>query len=79
MITVYTTPACGYCHRLKSRLNAEAIPFTEVSIEHDPDSAALVEKINNGNQVVPTVVFADGTAMTNPGIPKIKQHLARTA
>nr|WP_237519888.1 hypothetical protein [Streptomyces sp. HUCO-GS316] len=33
----------------------------------------------NGNQVVPTVVFADGTAMTNPGVLQVKEHLAKTA
>ncbi|GAA1431264.1 hypothetical protein GCM10009601_50080 [Streptomyces thermospinosisporus] len=79
MVTVYSTPWCGYCDRLKKQLDRENIPYTEVNIEQDAKAAALVEKVNNGNQVVPTVVFADGTAMTNPGVLQVKQHLAKTA
>ncbi|MGW0823144.1 mycoredoxin [Streptomyces sp. NPDC002845] len=79
MVTVYSTTVCGYCDRLKKQLDRENIPYTEIDIEQDAEAAALVEKVNNGNQVVPTVVFADGTAMTNPGVLQVKQHLAGTA
>jgi len=37
--------------------------------------SALVERVNNGNQTVPTLVFTDGTSMTNPSLAKIKEHL----
>ena len=37
--------------------------------------AELVEKANNGNQTVPTVIFSDGTAMTNPSLASIREHL----
>jgi mycoredoxin len=60
--TMYSTPWCGYCHRLKGQLKRAGIEFTEVDIEQVPDAAKLVEKINGGNQTVPTVVFPDGTA-----------------
>lgn len=78
MLTVYTTTSCGYCRRLKTQLDSEGILYTEVDIEQDGDAAELVMEVNNGNQVVPTVVFADGTAMTNPGVLQVKQHLSRT-
>jgi mycoredoxin len=32
-------------------------------------------KVNGGNQTVPTVEFADGTAMTNPSIADVKAKL----
>ena len=73
--TMYSTKWCGYCKRLKSDLQRAGIEFTEVDIEHDAESAALVEKTNNGNQTVPTLIFTDGTSMTNPSLAKIKEHL----
>lgn len=73
--TMYSTPWCGYCHRLKRQLDRAGIPFNEVDIEQDPQAAVLVENVNGGNQTVPTVVFADGTALTNPSLAEIQQQL----
>jgi mycoredoxin len=77
--TMYSTPWCGYCHRLKGQLAREGIEFTEVDIEQQPEAAALVEQANNGNQTVPTLVFADGSALTNPSVAQVKEKLALVA
>ena len=77
--TMYTTPWCGYCQRLKGQLGREGITFEEVDIEKHPDAAKIVEKANNGNQTVPTLVFADGSAHTNPSIAQVKEKLAALA
>ena len=53
------------------------VTFEEIDIELDPEAAALVESVNGGNQTVPTVVFDDGSALTNPSIGQVKEHLAR--
>jgi mycoredoxin len=74
--TMYSTPWCGYCHRLKGQLQRAGIEFAEVDIEQQPEAAKVVEKINNGNQTVPTVVFPDGTAMTNPSLAQVAEKLA---
>ncbi|GAA3772889.1 hypothetical protein GCM10022206_09380 [Streptomyces chiangmaiensis] len=79
VITVYSTPWCGYCDRLKKQLDRENIPYTDVDIEQDATAAKFVESVNGGNQVVPTVVFPDGTAMTNPGVLQVKLCLASSA
>ena len=42
-------------------------------------AAAIVEKANNGNQTVPTLVFADGSAQTNPSLAQVKEKLAALA
>ena len=72
---MYSTQWCGYCKRLKSMLNADGITFTEIDLEQSPDAVAIVERVNNGNQTVPTLIFSDGTSMTNPSLAKIKEHL----
>jgi mycoredoxin len=75
-VTMYSTPWCGYCRRLKSQMEREGIAYTEVDIERDPSAADYVMKVNGGNQTVPTVVFPDGTAMTNPSLAQIKAQLS---
>ncbi len=77
--TMYTTPWCGYCHRLKSQLDREGIPFEIVDIEQTPGAAQIVESANHGNQTVPTLVYADGTAHTNPSVAQVKEKLASLA
>jgi mycoredoxin len=77
--TMYTTPWCGYCHRLKSQLDREGIEYDVVDIEQEPEAAAIVESANQGNQTVPTLVYADGTAQTNPSVAQVKEKLAALA
>lgn len=74
--TMYSTPWCGYCHRLKGQLDREGIVYEVVDIEQVPSAAQIVESANNGNQTVPTLVYADGTAQTNPSLAQIKAKLA---
>lgn len=74
--TLYSTPWCGYCHRLKGQLDREGISYEVVDIEQDPDAAFIVEQANGGNQTVPTLVFADGSAQTNPSLAQVKTKLA---
>ena len=76
MVTMYSTVWCGYCRRLKSQMEREGIAYSEVDIEQDPAAADLVMSVNGGNQTVPTVVFDDGTALTNPSLAQVKAKLA---
>lgn len=72
---MYSTTWCGYCQRLKTQLDREGIGYTEINIEQDETAAALVENVNGGNRTVPTVVFPDGSAMTNPSVIQVKEKL----
>lgn len=75
-ITMFSTTWCGYCKRLKKQLDASGIGYTEINIEEVEGTAELVEGLNNGNQTVPTVLFPDGTAATNPSLNDVKERLA---
>jgi mycoredoxin len=76
MLTMYTTSWCGYCSRLKAGLQSEGIAYTEVNIEIEEGAADVVMAVNGGNRTVPTVVFPNGTALTNPSIAQVKAQLA---
>ena len=75
-VTMYSTQWCGYCHRLRGQLDREGIAYDVVDIERVPDAAFLVEQVNGGNQTVPTLVYADGSAQTNPSVAQVKAKLA---
>ena len=76
---MYCTPWCGFCRRLKSQLAREGIEVAEVDIEQDPSAADYVMSVNGGMQMVPTVLFADGTALTNPSAAQVRERLAALA
>ena len=72
---MYTTTWCGYCYRLKRQLERAGIALTEVDIEADPAAAAMVELVNDGDQTVPTMVFPDGSTLTNPSMNEVLAKL----
>jgi mycoredoxin len=79
LVTMYTTDWCGYCVRLKKLMQREGIPFAEVNIERDAEAADLVMQANGGNRTVPTLLFPDGVALTNPSIDQVKAQLGSVA
>lgn len=74
-VTLFTTPWCGYCRSLKQALTAADVTYTEVDIEQDPGAADYVMSVNNGNQTVPTVLFPDGSVLTNPSLKQVRAGL----
>jgi len=78
-VTMFTTTWCGYCVRLKKLMQREGIEFAEVDIEQDPKAADLVMEANGGNRTVPTLLFTDGSALTNPSIDQVKAQLSRAS
>ncbi|GAB3245733.1 mycoredoxin [Kineococcus gypseus] len=74
-VTMFTTTWCGYCRRLKSQMDREGISYSEVNIEEVPDAADYVMSVNGGNQTVPTLLFPDGSAATNPSLAEVKARL----
>jgi mycoredoxin len=74
-MTIYGTEWCGYCHRLIKQLDREGVSYDYVDIEQDPAAADFVMSVNGGNQTVPTVVFEDGSALTNPSVAQVLAKL----
>jgi mycoredoxin len=78
-LTMYTTQWCAFCKRLKRQLAADGIEMSEIDIEQDPAAAEYVMSVNGGFQTVPTVVFPDGSALTNPSATMVKERLRELA
>ncbi|GAA1973251.1 mycoredoxin [Isoptericola halotolerans] len=76
-VTMYSTAWCGYCRRLRTQLGSVGIGYTVIDIEEQPETAEYVEQVNGGNRTVPTVVYPDGSAATNPSLADVQAALAR--
>lgn len=79
MFTVYSTPWCGYCVRLKRQLDREGVSYQEVDIEQDPSAEQLVMQANGGNATVPTLIFDDGSTLTNPSVKQVLAKIGQAA
>lgn len=78
-IIMYSTNWCGDCVRAKRVFDQHNIDYKEIDLEKHPEAIPVVLAVNNGRQSVPTIVFPDGSTMTEPSnrdlIAKIN-HLA---
>ena len=74
-ITMYATTWCGDCKRAKSFFERNGIEYSLVNIEEDEAAAAYVVEVNEGYQSVPTIVFPDGSILTEPTDQELKEKL----
>ena len=65
-VIVYAADWCSDCWRTKRFLGEHRVEYEWVDIEHNPEARTYVERVNNGNRSVPTIVFADGSILVEP-------------
>ncbi|MFN8441724.1 MAG: FAD-dependent oxidoreductase [Caldilineaceae bacterium] len=65
-ITVYGAYWCPDCRRSKQFLGEHQIPYAWVDIEEDAAGEQLVIETNGGKRIIPTIVFGDGSHLTEP-------------
>ncbi|HEX8732558.1 MAG TPA: FAD-dependent oxidoreductase [Ktedonobacterales bacterium] len=65
-ITVYGAPWCSDCRRAKKFLGEQRIHYHWVDIEQDAEGQALVERLNGGKRIIPTILFPDGGMLVEP-------------
>ena len=65
-ITVYGAYWCPDCHRSKQFIGEHQIPYRWVDIEDDKDGEQFVIEANAGKRRIPTIVFGDGSILSNP-------------
>ena len=74
-ITIYGAPWCPDCRRSKQFLGEQRIDFDWIDIDQDPVAADFVRAKNDGKQIIPTIVFPDGSFMAEPENSEIAQKL----
>ncbi|QNE89175.1 NrdH-redoxin [Corynebacterium incognita] len=88
-VTIFYATWCPYCANLRKRLDRTETPYTLIDVddaanpdnpaEFDEDAIAAanewIESVNDGNRIVPTVLYSDGTHATNPEASAVRAKL----
>ena len=74
-IIVYGHPTCPALGPVKGLLTHSKVKFDYIDIHQDSVAAARVRTINHGNESVPTLVFPDGSTLTEPTVGELKSKL----
>jgi mycoredoxin len=74
-IIVYGHPNCPALGPVKGMLTQSKVTFEYIDIHQDSVAADRVRAINNGNESVPTLVFPDGSTLTEPTVGALQAKL----
>ena len=81
LIKVYGASWCGDCRRAKKFLGDQRVSYEWFDIEQDPSLIPLIQELNDGKNIIPTIVFPDGSFLSEPSDEDLanKLSLERTA
>ena len=65
-VTVYGAPWCPDCKRSKQFLGEQRVPYNWIDIDQDEEARLYVQQVNSGRQIIPTIVFKDGSVLVEP-------------
>ena len=74
-IVMYTTPKCSDCLRAKAFFEANHLAFLQIELEGDKQATDFVARINHGYHTVPTIVFPDGSVLSEPTWKELREKL----
>ena len=74
-LTVYGATWCSDCKRAKKFLGEQRVHYHWVDVEQDADGLALVERVNDGRRIIPTIVFDDGSMLVEPSNAELAAKL----
>ncbi|HEY5626062.1 MAG TPA: FAD-dependent oxidoreductase [Dehalococcoidia bacterium] len=74
-IKMYGTVWCSDCKRAKKFFGEQRVHYDFIDIDEDPAGLKIVEKVNEGKQIIPTIVFDDGSTLVEPSNAELAQKL----
>jgi len=74
-LTVIGANWCPDCRQTKAFLADQRIAYHWIDLDADPQATALVEELNGGARIIPTVIFPDGTHLAEPGNDELADKL----
>ncbi|HLA93578.1 MAG TPA: FAD-dependent oxidoreductase [Actinomycetota bacterium] len=75
IIKVYGASWCPDCRRAKRFLGDQRVAFEWHDIQTDPDGVRVVQERNNGNNIIPTIIFADGSHLAEPSNEELAEKI----
>lgn len=74
-VIMYGTPSCPMVPPVRGMLDRAQVAFTYVNIAENTEGRGRVMAINDGNASVPTLIFPDGSTLTEPSTAVLRQKL----
>jgi thioredoxin reductase (NADPH) len=74
-ITMYGTVWCRDCKRAKQFFGEQRVHYHYVDVDSDPEAQALVERLNDGKLIIPTILFEDGSMLVEPSNAALAEKL----
>ena len=74
-ITLYTSTWCVHALTVEGFLKRNSISVNRIVIDGDDEARQELININGGYASVPTLVFPDGTKLTEPSLGQLRQKL----
>ena len=74
-IKVYGTTWCSGCQEAKTFLDTNGVDYQWTNLEEEPEYVDYVKGLNNGQEIVPTIIFPDGSFLSEPSNEELKQKL----
>ena len=74
-IVVYGGTWCSDCRRAKRFFDQHKIQYEWVDLDSDDKALDYVKRVNNGKRVIPTIVFDDGSILTEPTDAQLSEKL----
>jgi len=78
-ITLYGTGWCSDCKRSKQLLNEQRVAYDYVDVDSDAAGRAVVQSHNDGKDLIPTIVFDDGSVLVEPSNAELAAKLGITS
>jgi len=74
-ITVYRAPWCPDCRQSKQFLGEQRVRFNWVDIDEGEEGRQRVQELNDGKQIIPTIIFEDGSMLVEPSNAELAAKL----
>ncbi len=74
-IKMYGTLWCSDCKRTKKFFGEQRVHYEFIDVDMDREGLAFVERVNNGKQIIPTLVFEDGSTLAEPSNAELAAKL----
>jgi thioredoxin reductase (NADPH) len=78
VMTVYGAPWCPHCKRVKKFLAAHRVRYANVDVDTDPQAIGRLKELQDGGQIIPTVLYPDGTHEVNPSDEALARRIGLT-
>ena len=76
--TMYGTAWCSDCKRAKQFFGEQRVTYDFVDVDQDPAGRAVVQGHNGGKDIIPTIVFDDGSVLVEPRGEQHGERAVRT-